>query len=184
MTDRITRRALAPLGLGALALAGCADAADPLEGDLPSMGNFQLDQAIVVADKIKQVPPSRRAEPEAWDALMTAELTRRFGQYRGGRRYHVALALDGYSLAPPGIPIVLAPKSLLVASANLWDAAETRKLLGPEQLTVFEGAESLILGTGLIKSAEEQMQTLTRNMAARVQRWLLDDAREVLSATG
>lgn len=181
----ITRRRLAPLALGGAAtLAGCANAPDPLDGGLPAMGRFQLAQSVVVTDAMKQIPPSRRASPEAWEAMLEGELDRRFGRYAGGEGFFVALAVDGYSLAPPGIPVVLTPKSILVVTANLWRADGPEKVLGPEQLSVFEGAESLLLGTGLIKSAEEQMLTLSRNMAARVQRWILAEGPELVGLPG
>ena len=50
---------LATLGL-VLILGACA-ASDPLEEDLPDMGDFRLAYNIVVADNMQQVPPSRNA---------------------------------------------------------------------------------------------------------------------------
>ena len=175
MTE-MTRRGFARIGAGgavAGALGGCA-ARDPLTQDLPDMGAFQLVQPIVVAESMKKIPPSRDASPEAWDAVMEEELSRRFGHYSGGRSYYVALAIDGYSLAPPGVPVVLTPKSVLIVTANLWTAEPQEKVLGPHQITAFEGAQGLLLGTGLTKDADEQMRTLARNMALKVQRWILE----------
>ncbi len=105
-------------------------------------------------------------------SVMTAEVERRFGRYTGPTGYVVALNIDGYALAPPGIPIVLTPKSILVVSANLWRADPQEKLAGPEQITTFEGANTLFLGSGLMKSADEQLETLCRNMARKVEGWL------------
>ena len=181
MTDRMTRRGFGGAGLAALAMgaAGCA-AKDPLTEEARPMGDFRLGFNIVVTDKMKKIPPSRDASAEAWESALTGEIDRRFGRYAGARAFHVALSIDGYALAPPGIPVVLTPKSILVVTANLWSAEEGRKVLGPEQLTVFEGAEGLILGSGLIKDAEAQMQTLARNMAARVQGWILREGGAVI----
>ena len=50
---------LSTLGL-ILFLAGCA-AQDPLDEELPEMGDFRLAYNIVVADNMQQVPPSRNA---------------------------------------------------------------------------------------------------------------------------
>ena len=174
MTDRITRRGLAASGLAftALAASGCA-AKDPLTEDAREMGDFRLGYNIVVTDKMKKIPPSRDATGDAWEAALTSEVERRFGRYEGARTFHVALAVDGYALAPPGIPVVLTPKSILVVTANLWSAEEGRKVLGPDQLMTFEGAGGLIVGSGLIKGAEAQMATLARNMAAKLQGWML-----------
>ena len=58
------------LCLGMLALAACSTPApDPLEEDLPQMGDFRLAFNIVVADNMQQVPPSRRATPEEWEEV-------------------------------------------------------------------------------------------------------------------
>ena len=81
----------APLGL-VLALVACA-AGDPLEEELPPMGDFRLGHNIVVADNMQQVPPSRNATPEEWDAILTAEIDRRFGAYEGDRLYHIGIAV-------------------------------------------------------------------------------------------
>ena len=162
----------------ALMLAACATpAADPLEEELPDMGNFRLAYNIVVADGMQQVPPSRGATEEEWVEILTAEIDRRFGGYEGDRLYHIAIAVDGYSLAPPGIPLVLSPKSILIVSANVWDDAEQAKLHDePNQITVFEGLSAgTVLGSGLVRSREEQMQILARNMARRIQLWMLEN---------
>ena len=164
-----SRRAALTLAGGAL--AGCATP-DPLTRELPDLGAFQLVAPIVVAGNAKRIPPSRPADPADWERVMKEELTRRFGRARGGTDYYIALAIDGYALAPPGIPVVLTPKSLLVVTANLWTADPQEKVLGPEQLATLEGAEGLVLGSGLVKDADAQMRTLARNMAAKVQGWM------------
>ncbi len=166
----------AALGL-VLILSACA-ATDPLEEDLPNMGDFRLSYNIVVADHIQQVPPSRNATAEEWIEVLTSEIDRRFGAYEGDRLYHIAIHVDAYALAPPGVPVVLSPKSILVISANVWDDELQAKLHEePEQMYVFEGAapETFLLGSGIVRSREEQMQILARNAARRVQLWMLEN---------
>jgi hypothetical protein len=170
---RLARRfaALAP----ALFLMACA-AGDPLDEDLPPMGDFRLAHNIVVADNMQQVPPSRNATPEEWEEILVAEIDRRFAGYEGDRLYHIGIAVDGYSLAPPGIPIVLSPRSVLVLSVNIWDDELGRKLHEEsEQIIVFEGTspETLIVGSGIARNRNEQMQILARNAARRVQLFML-----------
>ncbi len=166
---------LSTLGL-ILFLAGCA-AQDPLDEELPEMGDFRLAYNIVVADNMQQVPPSRNATPDEWEAILTSEIERRFDSYEGDRLYHIALNVDGYSLAPPGIPVLLAPKSILVVSANIWDDAAGEKLHDePNQITVFEGASAAtVIGSGFARNREEQMQILARNLVRRVQLWMLEN---------
>ncbi|GAA5074005.1 hypothetical protein N0B44_27740 [Roseibacterium beibuensis] len=166
----------APLAVVAF-VAACA-AGDPLEEDLPDMGDFRLAHNIVVADNAQQVPPSRNAEPEEWVEILEAEIDRRFRGYEGDRLYHIGVAVDGYALAPPGIPIVLQPRSVLILSVNIWDDELGRKLHDePERIMVFEGAspETMIVGSGIARSRDEQMQILARNAARRIQLFMLDN---------
>jgi hypothetical protein len=157
-------------------LAAC-DASDPLTEDLPDMGDFRLAHNIVVAEGMQQVPPSRNATPEEWVDVMTAELDRRFGGYEGDRLYHFGVSVDGYALAPPGIPVVLSPRSVLVLSVNVWDDELGRKLHEePEQIVVFEGTSAeAFIGSGYTRTREEQMQLLARNAARRIQLWMLQN---------
>ena len=167
---------LAPLAL-VLAVAACA-AGDPLDEELPPMGDFRLGHNIIVADNMQQVPPSRNATPEEWEEILGSEIDRRFGAYEGDRLYHIGIAVDGYALAPPGIPIVLSPRSILVLSVNIWDDALGRKLHDePEQIIVFEGTspETLLVGSGIARNRTEQMQVLARNAARRVQVYMLQN---------
>lgn len=164
--------------LGLVLILGACAATDPLEEDLPDMGDFRLAYNIVVADNMQQVPPSREASGEEWIEVLTAEIDRRFGGYEGDRLYHIAIHVDAYALAPPGIPVVLQPRSILVISANVWDDELQAKLHEePRQLTIFEGAaaETFLIGSGLARTREEQMQVLARNAARQVQLWMLQN---------
>lgn len=166
----------APIGL-VFTLLACG-AGDPLEEELPPMGDFRLSHNIVVADNMQQVPPSRNATPEEWVEILTSEIDRRFGAYEGDRLYHIGIAVDGYALAPPGIPIILSPRSILVLSVNIWDDALGRKLHDePEQIIVFEGSspETFLVGSGIARNRTEQMQILARNAARRVQLYMLQN---------
>lgn len=176
MVETMDRRRFTGLSLagtaGLAGLAGCATP-DPLGEDLPGMGSFQLASAITVSKNAKKIPPSRSTTPEALESVMNAEVKRRFGRYQGGKLFYIAINIDGYSLAPPGIPIVLTPKSIMVISANVWTAQPVAKIGGPEQITTFEGADTLFLGSGLVKDADEQLLTLCRNSVKKVQSWML-----------
>lgn len=172
MNSRINRRTFATSGIALAGLSACA-VKDPLGEDLPPMGDFELAFTVVVSENAKKIPPSRNATSGALKSVMTSEVERRFGAYKGGTGYVIALNIDGYALAPPGIPIVLTPKSIMVVSANLWRADPQEKLAGPEQISTFEGANTLLLGSGLVKDADEQLETLCRNTAKKVQSWLL-----------
>jgi hypothetical protein len=136
MNSRINRRTFATSGIALAGLSACA-VKDPLGEDLPPMGDFELAFTVVVSENAKKIPPSRNATSGALKSVMTSEVERRFGAYKGGTGYVIALNIDGYALAPPGIPIVLTPKSIMVVSANLWRADPQEKLAGPEQISTF-----------------------------------------------
>lgn len=156
-------------------LSACAtnDLAEP-----PApLGEFGLGLNIVVADNVQKVPISRDASPDEWEATMKKAVDARFGRYNGSRLYNIGISVDGYALAPPGIPVVAAPKSVLVITANVWDDAAQKKL-NPEgkQITVFESLSGeTVIGTGLTRSKQQQMDALSYNAVKRVEDWFLDN---------
>ncbi|MDT8854494.1 hypothetical protein RNZ50_05505 [Paracoccaceae bacterium Fryx2] len=161
------------LGLGLL--AGCEnnDLAEPTA----NLGNFALGLNIVVADNVQMVPISRKATVEEWEAVMKKAVDARFGRYDGSKLYNIGISVDGYALAPPGIPVVAAPKSVLVITANIWDDAAQLKL-NPEgkQLTVFESLSGeSVIGTGITRTKAQQMEALSYNAVKSVELWLLQN---------
>lgn len=141
------------------------------------LGDFALGLNIAVADKVEMVPISRAATPEAWEAAIKKAVDDRFGRYNGSKLYNIGISIDAYALAPPGVPVVLKPKSVLVITANIWDDAAQKKL-NPEgkQFTIFEkmSAETVV-GSGLTQSKERQMEILSYNAVKRVEEWLLEN---------
>ncbi len=88
------------------------------------------------------------------------------------------MSVEGYVLAQPGIPLVFAPKSILIVNFTLWDDAKNKKLNAkPHQITVFESFDQgPIIGSGYTKSAEEQLKKV-----ARLKSWV-DGYKSVESA--
>lgn len=159
-------------GLMAL-LAACQT--NDLKEPPPPLGDFVLGLNIAVADHVQKVPISRDADPKAWEAAIKSAIADRFGRYEGNRIYNIGISIDAYALAPPGIPLVFSPKSVLVVTANIWDDATATKL-NPEgkQLMIFEGASAdTLIGSGLTQTKKKQMQTLSYNAAKAVEKWLL-----------
>ncbi len=166
---------LTALCLGLAFLVACQknDLKDP---PVP-LGNFALGLNIVVADNAQKVPISRNATPDEWETQMKAAVADRFGRYDGTKLYNIGISVDGYALAPPGIPIVAAPKSVLVITANIWDDASQTKL-NPEgkQITVFESLSGeTFIGTGITRTKQQQMEALSYNAVKRVEEWLLQN---------
>ena len=170
----ILRNLLAIL-LGASLLTACQKN-DLAEAPVP-LGNFALGLNIVVADNMKKVPISRPATVEEWEAAMIKAVDDRFGRYSGTKLYNIGISVDGFALAPPGIPIVASPKSVLVVTANIWDDASGTKL-NPEgkQFTIFESfSGETVIGSGLTRSKAKQIEILSYNAVKRVEDWILEN---------
>ena len=165
----------AAIGLCATLLLGCArnDLADP---PVP-LGDFALGLNIVVTDKTEKVPISRNATGEEWQAAMKKAVEARFGRYQGTKLYNIGISVDGYALAPPGIPVVAAPKSILVVTANVFDDAAQAKLNAEgKQITVFESLSGeTVIGTGITRTKQQQMDALAYNAVKRVEDWFLQN---------
>lgn len=162
-------------GVCAALLIGCGrnDLAEP---PVP-LGDFRLGLNIVVTDKTEKVPISRDATGEEWQAAMKRAVEARFGRYQGSKLYNIGISVDGYALAPPGIPVVAAPKSILVVTANIFDDAARLKLNEQgKQITVFESLSGeTVIGTGLTRNKQQQMDALAYNAVKRIEDWLVEN---------
>jgi hypothetical protein len=163
------------LGFALALLAACQT--NDLKEPPPPLGDFVLGLNIAVADNVQKVPISRDADPKDWEASVKKAVASRFGRYEGNRIYNIGISIDAYALAPPGIPLVVSPKSILVVTANIWDDATGVKL-NPEgkQMTIFEGASpDTVIGSGLTQNKQKQMETLSYNAAKSVEKWLVEN---------
>ncbi|PWE26636.1 hypothetical protein [Pararhodobacter marinus] len=189
---RTLLKILAPLGVAGL-LAACSASGANLGATRAELGDFRLCYNIVTTNDAVRGPLSREADVEVFADRIRDEVERRFGRYEGDRLYHIALHLDAYVLAVPGIPLVASPRSALILSANVWDDQLGRPLNEePEQLTVLESAgASAVVGSGLTMGIEEQMDMLSQNAARSIEDWLVQhpewfehDAGATADATG
>lgn len=173
MQGRTVTRGLLALGL-ALLLSACQAKNDLADAPVP-LGNFVLGHNVAVTDKAQKGPISREATPKEWEVAMEKAIEDRFGRYAGTKVYNIGISVDGYALAPPGVPVLVKPKSVLIISANIWDDAAGKKLnTKGEQLTIFEGmSEETMVGSGLTRTKQQQMDVLAFNAAKAVEGWLL-----------
>lgn len=157
-------------------IAGCAQTTP--DAPLENLGAFRLGHNVVVADKVQKVPGSRDARPEDWVSAMTQAVEDRFGQYQGNQLYHLGISIEGYNLAGPGIPIVLAPKSVVAVNVTVWDDAAGAKLNDEvKTFTVFETttAGSAAVGSGYVRSKDEQIKGLVANAVGQIEDWMLEE---------
>lgn len=174
----VTRIRFVIAALAVVVLSACAK--DDLTGPPEPMGQFRLGHNIVVADNAQLGPLSRKATPDEWETSLTAAIDQRLGnqRYNGEKLYHLGVAVDGYALALPGVPMVATPKSVLVVSVTVWDNAAGGKINEkPKQLTAFENApqKTFFFGSGLTQTKAEQMENLSRSAAKAIHKWLLEN---------
>ena len=162
--------------VAAAVLSACSSASS-LDSPLENLGNFKLGHNIVVADNAQIGPLSRAAEPDDWEAAMTTAIEDRLGRYQGEGLFHLGVTVEGYNLAVPGVPLVVSPKSVLIISVNIWDNSTREKLTEePKQFTVFEALSGeTIVGSGLTQNKAQQMENLSINAAAAIERWLVQN---------
>jgi len=171
-------------------LGACGGIRDDLTETPEPLGDFKLGHNIVVTVDPQRGPLSRKGSDEDWQAAVEAAVDDRFSRYDGDHFFHIAVAVQGYVLAWPGIPLVYSPKSVLIFSVTVYDDATQQKLNEePLQLTVFEPCCGIpFLGSGLSKSGEEQMEGLAFNAARAVERFMRENgdffgtAPEILEA--
>lgn len=163
------------LALAGIVLASCGR--QDLDEPPVNLGPFKLGLNIVVADNMQKVPISRDATVEEWETGLKKAVADRFGRYDGDRFYNIGINVDAYALAPPGVPVVAAPKSVVVVTANIWDdGTATRLNAEPKQFTIFENISGeTVLGSGLTKTKEEQLAALSYNVAQALEGWFLQN---------
>lgn len=156
-------------------VAGCTPATpdEPLE----ALGEFSLGHNVVVANKMQKGPISRNATEDEWVNALKGAVAERFEQYQGAQLYHIGISVEGYMLAPKGIPVLYSPKSALIINVTAWDDAAGKKLNEKtEQFTVFESTSSdtLLIGSGRERTKADQLKGLSRNAVGLIEAWLLE----------
>ncbi|MFT5060110.1 MAG: hypothetical protein ACI9KS_002687 [Sulfitobacter sp.] len=159
------------------ALVGACSRSGAELGVPEDLGDFRLGHNVVVAENVTKGPFSRNAEPEELQAALVEQVDRRLGRYEGDKFYHLGISIDGYILALPGVPLVASPKSALIISVRVWDDAAGGKLTErPHQLTILESLSGgTLIGSGLTRTKEQQLQNLVENAALAIEKYLLNN---------
>lgn len=171
-------RSLAFLALAVFVGACTAPSKDNASVDL---GAFRLGHTIVVAPNVQKVPGSRDVEAQEWIDLLKNAVVSRFDKYEGDQLYHFGISVEGFFVAPGGVPIILSPKSVLAIKVTVWDDAANAKLNeSPKTFTIFESTtgKSALLGSGYARTREEQMQGLVTNAAHEIESWMATQRQE------
>lgn len=144
------------------------------------LGAFQARVIHVYTEKALQWPLSRDAEHSEWTALMKNALDTRLRRYRGVQEYDVAVTLEGFMLAPAGVPVLFSPKSTAVVNVFVYDVAGKKFLARKHQMEIFESTtgESALLGSGHARTKAEQIQGLSSNIAYKVEEWMAEQHQD------
>lgn len=177
MTHSLTGRLRSLATGGALFLLAACGGTEDIDGPLKPIGDFYLGHNIVVAANAQLGPFSREASAEEWEEVLGEEMERRFRRFDGDRMYHLAVSVDGYVLAVPGIPVVAAPRSVIIVGVTVWDDAAGGKINDtPHRMTIFENISGdTMISSGLTQTREEQMRNLSVSAARSIERWLRDN---------
>ncbi len=163
--------------LAALSLSAC-QTNDLKEPPVP-LGNFALGVNVAITDKMQVPGISRQVTPAEMEAAVTKAVADRFAypRYEGKKLFNLGVYVDGYLLAPPGIPIVLSPASVMIVTVNVFDDATGKKLNGGgKQMTIIEkGSANTIIGSGFTQTKEKQLEILSYNVAKRIESYLLEN---------
>ncbi|MEW2912493.1 hypothetical protein [Leisingera sp. JC11] len=165
--------------LAALALlAACGETR--LDEAPEDLGAFQARVTHVYTEKALQWPLSRDAEHSEWTAPIENALNTRLRRYQGAQEYDVAVTLEGFMLAPPGVPVLFSPKSAVVVNVFVYDVAQKKFLAKKHQMEIFESTtgESAFLGSGHARTKQEQIQGLAVNIADKVEEWMAEQHQE------
>ncbi|MEX0301404.1 MAG: hypothetical protein AB3N24_03170 [Leisingera sp.] len=159
-------------------LAACGETR--LDESPEDLGAFQARVTHVYTDKALQWPLSRNADHSEWTAPIKSAIDTRLRRYDGAQQYDVAVTLEGFLLAPPGVPVLLSPRSAVVVNVFIYDVAEKKFLAKKHQMEIFESTTggSALLGSGHVRTKEEQIQGLAINIADKVEEWMAEQHQE------
>jgi len=173
----LTRLKIAITGLVSLVLVSCGETPATISAPEP-IGDFKLGHLVVFAKNAQMGPLSREASPEELEAALRAELEPRLVPLKGSKFYNVAVSVDAFILAVPGIPIVASPPSGIVVSLNIWD--DKKGTLVFEEHKRFTVAEKFnaksFFGSGLTQSREQQIAALANVVVEQIDTFMRANA--------
>ncbi|MFY0311955.1 hypothetical protein ACFMBG_18905 [Leisingera sp. D0M16] len=159
-------------------LAACGETR--LDEAPEDLGAFRARVTHVYTEKALQWPLSRDAEHSEWTTPIEKALNTRLRRYSGAQDYDVAVTLEGFMLAPPGVPVLFSPKSAVVVNVFVYDVANKKFLAKKHQMEIFESTtgQSALVGSGHARTKEQQIQGLAVNIADKVEEWMAENHKE------
>lgn len=161
----------------ALMLAGCTSEEDLTLAPEP-LGQFRLGHNIAIGDNVTLGPYARDLSEQQLETSVQNAVAERLRRYDGDGLYHLGIVIGGVVLAQPGIPVVYAPSSVMIVDVTVFDNATQKKLNEePFRITTGEGFRNIVpvLGSGQVRSAEDQLENLSYQVAKAIEDWLKDN---------
>ena len=93
---------------------------------------------IAIADTAQVPGISRQATADEWEAAIKQAMDDRFGRYEGNRIYNFGINIEGYVLAPPGVPVA----SLVARGEVELGFQQLSELIHVEGITLVGGMPS------------------------------------------
>lgn len=163
--------------LAILALTACG-AEEDLSLPPEPLGQFRLGHNIAIADDVTKGPFSREFTVDQLEASVQNAVAERLRRYDGDGLYHLGIVIGGVVLAQPGIPVVYAPRSAMIVDVTVFDNSTQKKLNEePFRIIAGEGLRNAapIIGSGYVRTAEEQLDNLATEVAKAIEDWLRDN---------
>lgn len=163
--------------LMAVILAACA-AEEDISTTPEPLGQFRLGHNIAIADNVQLGPFSREMSKDEIEATVQNAVAKRLRRYDGDGLYHLGIVVGGLVLAQPGIPVIYAPKSVMIVDVTVFDNATQEKLNDePHRIYAGEGLRNAIpfFGSGYVRSPEQQLTNLSADTAKKIEEWLSDN---------
>ena len=112
-------------GLAFLFLVPCG-ADEDLSLPPEPLGQFRLGHNIAIADEVVRGPFSRQLDESKLEASVQNAVAKRLRRYDGNGLYHLGIVVGGVVLAQPGIPVVYAPRSVMIVDVTVFDNSENQ----------------------------------------------------------
>ena len=159
--------------LSVVVLSACGDPNKDLAEAPVAIGDFRLGHTVAFADNIQKPFYSRSLSSDQIEQSVSTAVERRLRRYDGDGLYHLGIVLGGIVLAQPGVPLVATPSSQLLIDITIYNN-ETRQKLNeePARLRATEGKWTPVIGSGLARNSEQQLENLSNQIAIQIERWL------------
>ena len=161
-----------------LTVLACGTVEEDLSEAPMPLGQFRLGHNIAIADNVTKGQFSSEFTDTQIEVAVQNQVAQRLRRYDGDGLYHLGIVVGGIVLAQPGVPIVYAPKPVMILDVTVFDNATQEKLNAePKRIFAGEGMRNAVpfLGSGNVRSVELQLENLSASAAREIEAWLREN---------